>query len=295
MSATESIDVSDITKNIALTPAQMVNVKDIFYDTTFNCRGDVTHSSVIELAKDIEARGLMDAITIRPLLDGSTHKYSIVCGHRRYRAHQFLKREQIAAKVIRLSDSEATRINILENVHREPLTFLQEGIAVKALHDLHHSVAQISGFLQKSTTWVRQRLALMDLPQQAHELARLGYLKPTHVFDISKIPSLAGKFKFLRDLKDRSRKIASGELLKNIIERKQNARKTRPHDVRKITEINDMQDIVHSVFGPSIYTRLLGWAAGWLSDDELYEAIKEEADLQGKFFVIPTEAISAVG
>jgi len=294
--AVEQLDISDVTKSIAMCAPQYVPMDKIYCNDGFNIRGEISFASVVELARDIEARGLMDAITIRPLAHpDAKYDFEIVCGHRRFRAHQFLKKDTIPCKVIRLSDMDASRINILENIHREQLNFLQEAVSVKALSDMHHTVPQISGFLQKSTTWVNQRLALMRLPVQAQELAKLGYLKPQHVFAVDKIGTMSGKFKFLRDLKDRSRKISSGELIKGIIEKLQAKKKEKSGTVRAKKEIEEMQDLLHSVFGPSIETRILGWAAGWVSDEELYETVKQVADARGKFFVIPTDGLSAVG
>lgn len=292
----ESIDTSESTNLVAMTVPQLVPIKDIYYDAAFNVRGDVTHSSVIELAGDIAVRGLQDAITIRPMADGGPYKYSIVCGHRRFRAHQWNNATHIAAKIVRMTEMDAIRINILENVHREPLNFLQEAMAVKHLKDLHHSIGQITGFLKKSSNWVKQRLALMDLPEQAHEMARLGILKPSHVLECRDLKQLSAQFKFLRDLKTRTKKTQAATLAREAAKPQADRDKKDPENgfLRGKTAISEMQDRLYSVLGPSFEVRLLGWAAGYVSDNELYDDLQAIADARGKLFVRPTDSLSAV-
>ena len=48
-----------------------------------------------------------------------------------------------------------------------------------------------------------------------------------------------------------------------------------------------MQDHIQNAVGNNFGTRCLAWAAGQISDFELFEDIKERADINGKNYVIP--------
>ncbi|MDF2652125.1 MAG: parB1, partial [Paenibacillus sp.] len=70
-----------------------------------------------DLAKDIEANGLINPIVVTP-------NYELIAGERRLRAHIFLRRTQVEAREMSVTDYEHhLRIEISENEHRKEFTF----------------------------------------------------------------------------------------------------------------------------------------------------------------------------
>ena len=49
-----------------------LEMKTILSDPEFNCRGHIAPIDVVELSKDIEAHGLQQPISVKPIKNGKT-------------------------------------------------------------------------------------------------------------------------------------------------------------------------------------------------------------------------------
>ena len=76
------------------------------------------------LAQSIKTRGLMQAITVRPT--SGEHRFEIVAGECRWRAHKLLGREEIAAEVVAVDDREMQLRAIVENMKRLDMNPIEE-------------------------------------------------------------------------------------------------------------------------------------------------------------------------
>jgi len=110
--------------------SQLVPV-DLIDPAEDNFRGPV--GDVSELAKLIEAQGLLQAITVTPKPAG---RYTVVFGHRRLAAVMSLGLPEIEAKVREYTDAERLAVMLAENLGREDLTPLQEARAYKTMLEL---------------------------------------------------------------------------------------------------------------------------------------------------------------
>lgn len=89
-----------------------------------------------ELAQDIEQNGLINPLVLTP-------DYQLVAGERRLRAHQFLKREQVEARIMEISDYEhQLRLEISENEHRKEFTFSERIEWAKRLEEVERIKAK---------------------------------------------------------------------------------------------------------------------------------------------------------
>ena len=78
-----------------------------------------------ELKNSINNVGLIEPLVVRPL---DNNKYEVVCGMRRYYALKDFKIGEVECSVKKLTDIEAIDIAFLENLQREELTSIEEGI-----------------------------------------------------------------------------------------------------------------------------------------------------------------------
>jgi len=80
-------------------------------------------ANIDKLKDSIEADGLLQPIILAKDTK-ETHKYIIIAGHRRYKAHQVLQKKTIKAivKTGTFSDDELDEKALLENLQRENLT-----------------------------------------------------------------------------------------------------------------------------------------------------------------------------
>src|SRR5688500_7487781 len=80
-------------------------MKEIYADKSWNSRGQILASDVIDLAKDVARRGLIKPITLRPLWENEIiqqrqgFKFFLVAGYRRYTAYRVNNAEYIPAIV----------------------------------------------------------------------------------------------------------------------------------------------------------------------------------------------------
>lgn len=89
-----------------------------------------------ELARDIDQNGLINPIVLTP-------DYQLIAGERRLRAHQYLKRQQVEARVMEISDYEhQLRLEISENEHRKEFTFSERIEWAKRLEEVERIKAK---------------------------------------------------------------------------------------------------------------------------------------------------------
>ena len=99
-------------------------------DTQFRFRMDFDNNEIQRLAKNISEVGQLNPIKVR--LKG--HSYQILAGWKRAMAIKLLGNRRIIADVYEdISDREAYRINVADNVMREDLTDLELAHQVKTL------------------------------------------------------------------------------------------------------------------------------------------------------------------
>jgi ParB family chromosome partitioning protein len=114
-----------------------------------------------ELAASIDEYGLISPITVKKNPEGG---YIIVAGERRFRAHQRLGRETIAAIV---TEGDPAEIALIENVQREDLhpLDLAEKLA-ELINERGYTQDAVAKVIGKARNTVTQLLSLTRLPEQ---------------------------------------------------------------------------------------------------------------------------------
>ena len=167
----------------------------IWYDADFNCRGQFTLESVMDLAANIrlrgggvELKGLDFPVVVQPLADVGGEKpagfdYRLLAGHRRFKAVQTFLKWPCIPSMIRpgLSDREARMLNFVENLERKDLNVLQEARALGRLFPEGISLRAAAAEIKRPTRWVHARLRLLTLPEEVQELAASGLLAMCNV------------------------------------------------------------------------------------------------------------------
>lgn len=134
--------------------------------------------SLEDLANSIRTQGVIQPIVVRHLLGG---KYELVAGERRWRAAHLAGLKEIPAIVRDIPDEAALAIALIENIQRENLNPIEEGLALKRLLDefsmTHHQVAEAVG---KSRASVTNLLRLLTLSDDVRALVEEGSLEMGH-------------------------------------------------------------------------------------------------------------------
>ncbi|KPV65549.1 MAG: Nucleoid occlusion protein [Candidatus Bathyarchaeota archaeon BA1] len=94
----------------------MISVEEIDLPP-LSLRTDVSRESLEELAESIETEGLIQPILVRPKKD----RYELIVGERRVRAAIYANVPKIPAIIRDISDEEASRSRLIENINRRDL------------------------------------------------------------------------------------------------------------------------------------------------------------------------------
>ena len=91
------------------------------------------------LSKSIRTIGQLEDVLVRPVIGG----YELVLGERRWRAVQLAGLPEISAKIVELDDEEVRVISLVENIHRQDLTKVEEAFAFKTYVDEGQLIHQV--------------------------------------------------------------------------------------------------------------------------------------------------------
>lgn len=155
-----------------------------------NPRGQFTGPKFDDLVASIRTRGVLEPILVRPTKD----RFEVVAGERRFRALQLISEDAtkivvIPAIVRKLSDEEAFEIMLIENLQREDLTPLEEARSFE-LYIKKRGDAGILTLEEKTgirATYIRRRIAALQLPQRALEAWEKGTLTFGHLEELIRL------------------------------------------------------------------------------------------------------------
>lgn len=261
----------------------------IHADQEFNCRGTIAPIDVLDLAKDIKDKGLMQPITVSPYSDEDKKKtgfdYLLIAGYRRYMAFKVNQEKEIPCVIKYGLDNkiDALCLNLSENTQRQELNILQESAAIKKLYDMGLSETEIRNKLQKPRGWVQVRFMLLSLPVEVQNEAAAGMLTQTNVRDLYCLKNKKGVdacFDGVRKIK-----MAKERGEKAIISPQQKSHESKRH--RHRAEIFLMMKHLRERVNVGLHSRCLAWAAGEITTGELFQSIKEHADENGYDYTIP--------
>jgi ParB family chromosome partitioning protein len=134
--------------------------------------------SLAELAASIAEMGVLQPILLRPMGDDT---YELIAGERRWRAAQRAGLTTIPAVIRPTDDASSVEQALVENLHRQDLTALEEAAAYQQLIDdfgLTHD--QVSTRVGKSRSAITNSLRLLGLPPAVQRLLADGQLSAGH-------------------------------------------------------------------------------------------------------------------
>ncbi len=132
-----------------------------------------------QLSVSIRETGVIQPILVRPTHDPK--KFVIIAGERRWLAAKSAGLEFIPVVIKEMTDREALKIGIIENIQREDLTIIEEAEAYQRLIDEHHYTQDmVANEVAKSRSHVANTLRLLTLPQEVKTLLVTGKISAGH-------------------------------------------------------------------------------------------------------------------
>ena len=143
-------------------------------------RRTFTEENLRELADSLKAKGVLQAILVRP--DPKEEgKYQIIAGERRWRAARMAGLTSIPAVVRNADELELLEIGIIENVQRSDLNPIEEAEAYDALMKrFGRTQESLASSVGKSRAHITNTLRLLQLPENARTHVREGRISAGH-------------------------------------------------------------------------------------------------------------------
>ena len=176
-SATSGTSTSDGTNTESATGLKDIPVNAI--DPNPNQpRVHFDEASLAELTASILAIGVLQPILVRP--EGSD-RYQLIAGERRWRAASRAGLQMIPAIVRVTDDVSSVEQALVENLHRQDLTPLEEAAAYQQLlEDFNMTHEQVASKVGKSRSAITNALRLLGLPPSIQSLLADGRLSAGH-------------------------------------------------------------------------------------------------------------------
>ena len=237
--ATENVEI--VTDNDKIVEIALDEIKKNPYQprTYFN------EEKLNELKESIEKNGLLQPIIVKKAVKG----YYIIAGERRYRAFELLDRKEIPAIIKEMTDEEMMVFAVLENLHREDLSALEESESYKNLMDkMSLTQEELAKKLGKSRPYIANSLRLLKLPTEIKNKLEQGVISTAHA----------------RTLLSLKTKKAMEEVCVLVVERKMSVRELeeyvakllKPREVKKTKAkdifIEEQENILKKRLGTSV-------------------------------------------
>ncbi|MBC8421370.1 MAG: ParB/RepB/Spo0J family partition protein [Actinobacteria bacterium] len=133
-----------------------------------------------ELAESIKEFGVLQPIIVR-IIEGED-KYEIIAGERRYRATKKNGISTIPALVVeKVTDTAALEMALIENIHRDDLSPMEQAYCYKQLIDEFEITHQeMSKRIGKSRTAITNILRLLTLPLEVQKMLDVDSISEGH-------------------------------------------------------------------------------------------------------------------
>lgn len=192
-----------------------ITVSDI-YPNPFQPRKSFDQEKLDELASSIQQYGVIQPVVVRRTTKG----YELVAGERRWRAAQMAGLKVIPVVIRDYSDSEMMEIALIENLQRENLNPIEEGLSYRRLiEDFGLTQEEVAKKLGRSRSLIANTIRLLQLPPQIQEYVSRGTLTMGHAKALLSLPDSQTQWEVanrvieedlnVRDIEDIVRKVCN--------------------------------------------------------------------------------------
>ena len=144
----------------------------------FQPRREFDKEALQTLADSITAQGILQPVVVRPL---DADRFEILSGERRWRAAQLAGLDYVPVVVKDVTDEAAIAIGLIENIQREDLNPVEEGLGLKRLQDeFGLNQGQVAKAVGRSRSAVANLLRLLHLEKEVLSMLERGELDTGH-------------------------------------------------------------------------------------------------------------------
>ncbi|OLS41356.1 ParB/RepB/Spo0J family partition protein [Bacillus sp. MRMR6] len=204
--------------------------------------------AIDELKESILEHGILQPLVVRKSIKG----YEIVVGERRFRAAKEAMLETVPAVVRELSEQQMMELAVLENLQREDLNPIEEGLAYQTLMEkLKLTQEEVAKRLGKSRPHVANHIRLLSLPAKIQDLIYQGKITMGHgrallgLRQKAKLPALVDKI-ITESLNVRQLEKLIQQLNENV------SRETKKPEKKKDVFLQEQEHSLRERFGTTV-------------------------------------------
>jgi ParB family transcriptional regulator, chromosome partitioning protein len=143
----------------------------------FQPRKHIDDERLKELAESIKVDGVLQPVVVRR----KGPKYQLIMGQRRLQAARLAGVPMIPVVVRDVSDADALRLAIVENIQRENLNPIEEAQAYRRLiSEFSASQSDVAGMVGKDRSSIANTLRLLNLPEEIQGMIQDGTVSSGH-------------------------------------------------------------------------------------------------------------------
>ena len=226
---------------------QEISVKEL-RPNPYQPRKVFTEQGIEELKQSIMQHGILQPIIVKKSIKG----YEIVVGERRFRAAIEAGLKKVPAVVRDFTNQQMMELAVLENLQREDLTPIEEGIAYQSLLDkLDLTQEELAKRLGKSRPHITNHIRLLSLPEDVQEMISQGKISMGHgraVLGLKKkeyIKSTVEKV-IKEEMNVRQLELLIQQLNEDV------SRETKKKKVKKDVFIQEQEEVLRNRFGTTV-------------------------------------------
>jgi len=150
-------------------------------------RKEISEESLRDMADSIRNNGMLSSILVRR--KGSD--YIIIAGERRFRASKLAGLDQVSCIAMSVSEEEAFVLSLVENLHREDLTPMEEAAGYKKLmNNYRWTQERLARQFKKSKSVISEIMTINKLPEPVLKKVRTSELPKNTIIEIAKAPTV---------------------------------------------------------------------------------------------------------
>lgn len=237
--AAEQNNIPEFHKNITeLNPKsdeQILFIElDMIKANPYQPRKEFDNTELNDLAESIKQKGIIQAISVRKIDDGS---YELISGERRLRASKLAGLEKIPAFVLDVSSKEdLLEIALIENIQRSDLNSLEVAEGYKRLiNECSLKQEEIAAKVGKSRSAVANTLRLLTLPEEIKLSIKRGEISEGHARSILAMDNDVDKLLLWKRITSESLSVRKAE---ELTKKKNNKLVKREKKIYEITDQN---------------------------------------------------------
>lgn len=151
---------------------------DKLHPGQFQPRTNFEKEKLEELAASIRANGVLQPIVARKRADG---KFEIIAGERRWRAAQIAGLHEVPVLLKEMENQVALELAIIENIQREDLNPIEEGLAYQRLiEEFGLTQQQVADKVGKDRATIANAIRVLSLPKEIKDHILSGELSLGH-------------------------------------------------------------------------------------------------------------------